>query len=188
MAATARTLRALAHGHEAAADSELGRFAPDQPLVWHFAQGRYATEEGVPRLTRWWAKLDNLRLRLWHRRLKQPKCSREGRLVTPLMRGGQFNRADVRALCRTTRDYIFAEPVGGMPLDAEFRGGNPTKCCPLAEPERDAEHARLYAGRDLREHVCGEMWAENGRLREENEAYRALSPLAEKLIRKCDST
>ncbi len=187
MAAQAQTLRSVARAEaKDAAAPELGRYAPSEPLVWHFAQGRYAAERGVPLLTRLWAKLDNFRLRLWHRRLGQPKASREGRLVLPLMRGGNYTRAEARSLCLTDRDYIYAVPVGVEPLDPEFRGNNPTLCRPTVEREKDALHARLYAGCDLRAHVNAELHAECERQRKELRAYRDLIPAAVRLSEKCD--
>lgn len=149
---------------EAAAADELGRFAPTEPLSWHFAQGRYADERGLPALTRLLARLDNFSLRVWHRHLGNPKLSREGRLVLPLLRVTGNSRAEVRSHCRTNLDYVYAMPHGTSPLDVNF-GTNPTLCRPLAEAERDAEHARLYAGADLRAFTCSALFDENRELR-----------------------
>lgn len=143
---------------------ELGRFAPSEPLVWLFAQGRYASEQGVPALTRWYARLDNLRLTLWYSLLRQPRVSREGRLVLPNFRVSCDTRAQARAQCRSKYDYVYAMPHGTHPLDSDLRH-NPTLCRPLAEVERDAEQADLYAGADLRDFTCGALARENRELR-----------------------
>ncbi|HYD00895.1 MAG TPA: hypothetical protein VEB22_06675 [Phycisphaerales bacterium] len=154
------------------AADELGRFAPSEPLDWHFGQGRYADEQGVPLLTRLRARFDNFRRWFWHTYLRQPKLSREGRLILPLFRGSYDTRAEARALCRTANDYVYAIPHGTSPLDAGF-GHNPTLCFPLAEAERDAEQARLYAGCDLRYFACASLAAENFELRLQLAGIRA---------------